>query len=599
MPIILHKLIACGLKQPDAEIEFRGYGTLVRGPSDTGKSYIRDCLWYLLGGDKVPKEIPQSKGYSNLFLQLGDLENDIYTIKHSLLGGEAEIFEGPKEDIKTDEPLPGEVGGFLVRLSGAKDRLLLRTTSKRGFVTGADLRHWSLISQPAMISEERTTGASFNATQRKASFSLFLTSQDDSSIILAQSKDDKLKYKTLASAFERDIARVKKEIPEERTKVEIESALSKINNTLGILSEQQKERSTQLREIRNSLAQTVTELSISESKLHQSMLMVSRFLLLDEKYVSDLERLRAVGDGIAVFENLPDEPCLLCGTPINDQRGNSDISTEAALLQRIAMEAEAKKIEALRGGLKDTLERENKSISMFSDEVGSLKNKLTEISLQEKIAMQNSVSEFSADPKQLAEARTEYSAQVRIFEEMERLVSEQNKILELTLTKKTKAIKRQTDVDAVKVGEIMKILLISWGFKQLNTVELDVTDCDIKIDGRSRLTYGAGKRAIFLSAMIVALMQHAISNNYPHLGIVVLDSPLKSYSDPNNSAEATVPPIIVRDLFYDWLSKWAGPGQVIVLENEPVQKETANKLSPIEFTGLLDKGRVGFYPAIR
>ncbi|HCC81238.1 MAG TPA: hypothetical protein DEQ25_08065, partial [Methylophaga sp.] len=94
MPVILQKLIATGLRKPEAEILFRGNGTLVRGPSDTGKSYIRDCLWYLLGGEKVPKEIPESKGYTNLYLQLETSENDIYTIKHSLLGGVAEIFNG-------------------------------------------------------------------------------------------------------------------------------------------------------------------------------------------------------------------------------------------------------------------------------------------------------------------------------------------------------------------------------------------------------------------------------------------------------------------------------------------------------------------------
>ena len=182
---------------------------------------------------------------------------------------------------------------------------------------------------------------------------------------------------------------------------------------------------------------------------------------------------------------------------------------------------------------------------------------------------------------------------------MDRLVAEQEIISKLISTKKGAAIKRQTDVDAVKVGEIVKTLLYSWGFKEINTVDLEAVDCDIKIDGRQRLSYGAGKRAIFLSALIVALMQHALDNGHPHLGVVVLDSPLKSYSDPNNAAEATVSPITVRDLFYDWLSKWTGPGQVIVLENEPVKQDTASRLSPIEFSGVLDKGRAGFYPVVK
>tara|TARA_R100000656_G_scaffold115034_3_gene87543 strand:+ start:98 stop:1465 length:1368 start_codon:yes stop_codon:yes gene_type:complete len=451
-----------------------------------------------------------------------------------------------------------------------------------------------------MISEEKTTGESYSSrTQRKASFSVFLTGQDDSAVILAQSKDEKLKNKTLAIAIENDLERIKKEVPDGRTKSEIEDALSKVNLTLDILSSQQKERSSELREIRNSLAATISELSTVESKLNQSLLMASRFSLLDEKYVSDLDRLRAVVDGIAVFDALPSQPCLLCGTPIDSQLDSNEVLTETVLKQQLAMEAEAKKIEALRGGLKDALERENIIISELTSHVEILKEQFTRISHQEKTALQNSVSEFSADPKQLAEAKTEYSAQLQIFEEMDRLVAEQEIISKLISTKKGAAIKRQTDVDAVKVGEIVKTLLYSWGFKEINTVDLEAVDCDIKIDGRQRLSYGAGKRAIFLSALIVALMQHALDNGHPHLGVVVLDSPLKSYSDPNNAAEATVSPITVRDLFYDWLSKWTGPGQVIVLENEPVKQDTASRLSPIEFSGVLDKGRAGFYPVVK
>ena len=596
MAIILQKLISHGLNKPAAEIVFRDHGTLVRGPSDTGKSYIRDCLWYLLGGDRVPKEIPQSKGYNNLFLQLSAPNRNAYTIRRSLFGGGAEISAVEIKDIKSDELLPDDIGPLLVALSGAKGKLLLRSASKRGLMTGGDLRHWSLLSQPAMISEERTTGTPTEQPQRKAAFSVFLTGQDDSSVELAQTKDEKIKLKTLITAIERDLERVKIEIPEGKSKAEIQDALLRVDGTLDILSKQQIERSSQLRAIRDSLSQILKDLSVAETKLNQSILMASRFSLLDEKYGSDLERLRAIGDGIAVFETLVSQPCLLCGTPIEEQLYMSFTATEAAAKQRVAMEAEAKKIEGLRGGLIDALTRENHTVSAMTAEVNRLKNELNKISHQEQTAIRYSEAEFSADPKKLAEIRTVYSAQLQLFEDTERLLAEHTRISSLIPSKRVKPIKRQTDVDSVKVGEIIKALLHSWGFTQIKTAELVANECDIKIDGRSRLTYGAGKRAIFLSAMLVALMHHAMNSQYPHLGLVVLDSPIKSYSDPVNIDEATVSPLIVRDSFYDWLSKWEGPGQVIVLENEPIQEETAARLLPIEFSGSLFEGRAGFYP---
>jgi hypothetical protein len=52
----------------------------------------------------------------------------------------------------------------------------------------------------------------------------------------------------------------------------------------------------------------------------------------------------------------------------------------------------------------------------------------------------------------------------------------------------------------------------------------------------------------------------------------------------------------VNASFYGWLSRFKGPGQIIVLENEPVDPATAHALNAIEFTDDYAHGRQGFYP---
>ena len=69
MAIVLKRLKSVGPDREDAVLEFGEKRTLIRGPSDTGKSYIRDCLWFLLGGDKVPKKFPLAEGYQELQLR--------------------------------------------------------------------------------------------------------------------------------------------------------------------------------------------------------------------------------------------------------------------------------------------------------------------------------------------------------------------------------------------------------------------------------------------------------------------------------------------------------------------------------------------------
>lgn len=84
MGILLEKLTSTGPDLPDAEIEFHAKRRAIVGPSDTGKSYVRGCLWYLLGGDKPPKPFPLARGYQELRLRFMSGEHE-FEVRRSLL----------------------------------------------------------------------------------------------------------------------------------------------------------------------------------------------------------------------------------------------------------------------------------------------------------------------------------------------------------------------------------------------------------------------------------------------------------------------------------------------------------------------------------
>lgn len=68
------------------------------------------------------------------------------------------------------------------------------------------------------------------------------------------------------------------------------------------------------------------------------------------------------------------------------------------------------------------------------------------------------------------------------------------------------------------------------------------------------------------------------------------------FSCPASWSFSDVPLATVNERFYSWLSKWSGPGQIIVLENEAVEPVVAEVLQAIEFTDDYSEGRQGFYP---
>jgi flagellar biosynthesis/type III secretory pathway chaperone len=597
MTVTLVSLIATGPNKPEAKVDFRYPAMLVRGPSDTGKSYIRDCLWYLLGGDKTPKKIPESYGYDLLVLTL-KTDDGMYEVRRAHSGGDSsliriEIDEGGqnKRELVTDE-----IGNFLVAHAGAAGKQVLRSRSKRGLVTGGDLRHWFLLSQPTMISEDATAGPVANATQRIASFHMLLTGTDDSAIELVKTSKELDRIAGQIFGVEEALSRVCADLPEDQTKDEIARGLERVDTALGAMSSHYETRARSLRVVRTEILNNSAELQAAQRERSHSLSMIERFELLDQKYKSDSERLGATWEGVTMFQALEEVPCPLCGTSADGQHDPHHLRQDAQNNYRKALKAELEKIVVLRAGLAIALSREQVRTEQLENVVSQKVTKLSELEASENARINEARYEFSGDPKSLALRRSELSELLAKFDERDQLEAQ---LVRLANAKKQKKVPLSRNVGgaAAEVAALAKQYLHAWGFTSIQSVTLDADACDLVLDTRARLDFGAGKRAIFLTALTIAVMEHALVRGYPHLGFVVIDSPLKSYADPKSNEQRDVNAATVTDRFYEWLTKWRGPGQVVILENQEIKAGSATLLQPLEFVGDGDgAGRTGFYP---
>jgi hypothetical protein len=143
-------------------------------------------------------------------------------------------------------------------------------------------------------------------------------------------------------------------------------------------------------------------------------------------------------------------------------------------------------------------------------------------------------------------------------------------------------------------------LLTNWGVPGVEQVYFEEPDADIRINQRQRISFGKGKRGIFLTAYVIALMEYALEKGHPHLGFIAIDSPVVTYKDPkhgSNDSEESLD-ISVKDKFYTWLADYKGLGQVIVLENEEPEAALRERLRFTEFVGAgYAEGRKGFIPS--
>lgn len=596
MGIVLYKLRVTGPDLPGAEIDFDRKRQLILGPSDTGKSYIRECLWYMLGGDKPPKWFPLAQGYDELCLSFCSDDYE-YEIRRGIKGGLPAIFRRHKDldDDDSFEPIDTKFGELLVELAGASGKEILHSASKKGRVTGDDLRHWALISQTAIMGEGQTAGANYSsAPQRIASFNLFLTGVDDAAVKIKKSNSEVDRIKGQLTSAEESLVRVQAEIDSDVVRADVEAALANVDATLTAMNRQYDARAAKLRSVRKEIARAASELSQWTVRRDQSESMISRFEILEQKYNNDLDRLGATKEGVAFFLELSEIPCPLCGTPPLAQE-YVPVQLEQPDRYRAAIAAEAEKIFRLKKGLIAALTTEKVRFQRFCGYVNSKQAELERLEKQEALDLSGTRIEFSANPKTLAERRSELSTQLGILDEVERLEAEITRLKGLKVRPRI-AVNRDGGVDGRAVADLSKVLLEAWGFNDIENISLDAAACDLVLNDRPRLSYGAGKRALYLSALTIALMEHALHEGYPHLGIVVIDSPLRAYGDPKYVGDGDVPAATVGEKFYAWLAKFHGKGQITVLENTNVPAIIAKNLPTEEFVGSEGVGRAGFYP---
>lgn len=597
MTVKLVSLVATGPDKPEARVNFHEPAMLVRGASDTGKSYIRDCLWYLLGGDKLPKKIPEASGYDLLTLEL-EVDDGKYEVRRAHAGGDSSLIKvwvGEDGEL-VQERLSEDIGDFLVRHAGAAGKQLLRSRSKRGLVTGGDLRHWFLLSQPSMISEDATAGPVTNATQRIAAFHMFLTGADDSAIELVKTSKELDRIAGQIIGIEEALRRIRADLPDDQTKEDVADALERVDIALGAMTSHYETRASSLKDVRHDILRKSADLHAAEQERNHSLSMIERFEMLNSKYKSDSERLGATWEGVAMFQALEEVPCPLCGTPAEVQVDPRQLRQDTQDSYRKALKAELEKIVVLRQGLAGAIARERERASLLRQTVQGIRAELNMLEVTEKARVNETRYEFSGNPKTLAVRRSALSEQLAKFDEEAKLIAELTRLANAKKQKKVPLSRNVGGAGAMVAGHA-KRYLHAWGFTGIQSVVLDIDACDLILDGRARLDFGAGKRAIFLTALTIAVMEHAVGKGYPHLGFVVIDSPLKSYADPKSKEQRDVEVSTVTDRFYAWLAQWNGPGQLIILENQEIKIEPKTLLRPLEFVGDGDdEGRRGFYP---
>lgn len=592
------RLAVTGPDKPVAAIDFSYHSNLILGPSDTGKSYVVGCLKYALGSDTPPKPIKHAAGYDSLSFQFVTSNGEPYTIFRSLSGGDSLFFKGSH-----DLPLSGkealsshDINDFLLNLIGLGKRQIVIKEGKKGNITAGDLRHFSLFSETDTLSDGGFLGTEFvSKTRHNSAFYLMITGVDDSAVVVGTTKDDRLQEKGKLLGLDEAINSLKAELPEAFDEAEYRLLLEKVDIQINAHQNLLREHSSELNKINTRLSVVSTELLKLGGMKTSASETIERFQLLDCKYQSDLERLELIRTAASVFDEFTPQPCALCNTPVLQQAKANDEQLPSAEQMAISANAEYVKIEALRYGLSAATKDLEDELAATEENIKTLRDEQASLAIRHAEIINNYKLPVSQELTTITNLHSDYVSHLKTYEKLQQFIAKQKSIEPKTKRTKTKIVRNASD-ELSKIVTRVQQLLGEWGLEESRQVSFDEAICDLRLLESSRTSFGKGKRAIFLTAYSIAVMEHALQIQAPHLGIVAIDSPVLTYRDPKYGTSGEVIDETVAEKFFKWMSDWRGPGQLVVLENEEPSDGLLPYIPHILFVGPHGAGRRGFYP---
>lgn len=607
----LRRLALIGPGKAAAEAMFAHGLNVIAGPSDTGKSFIAQCLDYALGSGDPPKEIPEAEGYSSVVLEIeANSDRRVYLLERSLRGGEvlcktdgqpdrvlAAKHEGGKEDT---------VSQFLLDLSGLGTKKV--RTNERGTtrpLSFRDIARLVIIDEETVIKEASPvlSGQVIHKTAESGVFRLLLTGTDDSSIIAKE--DPKVVKGRQAGKVEllEDLLKATRErlteLGEVSTLAEERDRLSRIDASIQTALVERNVAQASVAPLQTKRSAAWTALKTVESKIAVLSELQTRFDLLQQQYASDLRRLEAIAEAGVRLDQLKEERCPICGALAehHDHSHREAHPSPAAISQ--ACRAEAAKTSRLLQDLQATRSANATQVEQLEHTRDTRQRDLDAISSEMKERMEQHVEGPS---RKVDDLRARAETCRKVVEHLER-IQELDELLEAASKPKTK---QKTDVAGAAVSTAqadpfsreVEALLKAWHFPDLDRVSFGENDQDVVISGRARRSHGKGVRAITRAAFNLALLRLCIEGERPFPNFVLIDSPLLVYEEPD-AGEASFPQDIKKH-FWASVKESFTDAQVIIIENSDQIPDdgTLSEVNVMRFTGN-DQGRRGFIPEAR
>ncbi|WP_105416418.1 hypothetical protein [Neorhizobium sp. T25_27] len=615
--IRINRVVMTGPDKKTVHVRFVEGVNVVWGASNAGKSFVRRCIDYVLGSEKI--EVPdEGIGYDNVVVWMTTPKSGPVSLRRSVYGGDIYLVRGHSESVSRLEPgyevlksshvQSPNVSRFILQESGFREARLLKNerAEKSPFSLRVLIRY--LIVDETRMMDEKSILLQYNTavtSEDKSLIKFLLTGVDGSSVEQVRSGDQlkaarDAKIEVLSQLAERLRAKLTLNWSDDEIDEKLATAKQERENLQEVMFKRQDDLDVLTEDLKVETAALRTE----ETEIAEISAMIVRFEELASIFTSDLNRLSGLEEGGFLLQKFAAINCPLCGATPEHQHEHSLGDIE---LQRVAAEAEIKKIRREEMELANTVVEARREIDVRKVVVDSilLRQAVTQGLLNEAKELETSArtvfSKASETVRQLegeiSNRRLLASYELNIGEVSRERVALRQRAAGLDLNLNL------TTSEANELSKVVKRVLKAWNYPGGEAVHFSPEEQDIVVDGKNRRNNGAGIRAILHAAVKIALLMYCTEAGRPHPGFIVLDSPLLAYRPADETeryGELTEEDLNLRRAnlaahFYAHLHSLAGFAQIIVIENHKSDQQVVASYPNTHFTGNAEVGRPGFF----
>ena len=588
MSIYIEEIRVSGPGKADSIIKLKQGVNIIYGPSNTGKSYIINCIDYMFGAKDSP--IDESFGYDTISLTVRTETGSV--VMRRELGKKKIVVESDDPNVESGEYNSQASGknhentiNFVwLSLFGIQDyhSVISNENFDKRVLSCRTFLHMFLLTETKIIAKESVVLSNIptSNTAEISSLIFLLTGQDFKDSEKQDSDEIKNAKRTAVKAYINkelfSLSERSRQLTEQLGENESFDLQEEIKEALRNITALEKQIQESVRE-----NQTILErLHICNEELSECKVLLSRYDELMTQYSADVRRLSFIVDGEANIEERPEGKCPFCDGKISLDKTNY---IEAAKADCRKIKLQMKDLEKAQKALqeeKEGLEREIAQLlakKQTTEELISVELTPALEALNEKLALFRKIVELKREIEILKKIAEKKSSDIIAADE-----DDDNSV-------KFK-VREHLDYGFIEtISKYIKTLLEKSHYDNLLTAVFDKSTMDVVVNGKAKRSNGKGYCAFLNTTVALALARYMIENAKYTPGLLVLDSPILSFKETDDKK----PSDSMKNGLFENLISQDNALQLIIVENE-IPSIDYKEAKLIQFTKNREEGRYGF-----